>query len=60
MTDFSNRCFVCGKEIDQQNTEKNILFNLPVCDYCKGTDREKEAIEQLLDGMAEGFVCGCI
>lgn len=60
MTDFANHCFVCGKEIDLQNTEKNIQFNLPVCSECKGTDREKEAIAQLLEGMAEGFVCGCI
>jgi len=60
MADFNTQCFVCGKEIDPQNTERNIQFNLPVCDDCKGTDREKEAIEQLLDGMAEGFVCGCI
>ena len=60
MTDFANHCFVCGQEVDAQLTPKNIQFNLPVCDNCKGTDREKEAIAQLLEGMAEGFVCRCI
>ena len=60
MTDFLSQCFVCEKVIDPQNTEKNIQFNLSVCDDCKGTDREKDAIDQLLEGMADGFVCGCI
>lgn len=60
MTDFANRCFVCGIEVDPQIVEKNKQFNLPVCADCKGTDNEKKAIEDLLEGMAEGFVCGCI
>lgn len=60
MNDFANQCFVCGKIVDPLLTPKNQQFNLPVCTECKGTDKEKEAIEQLLDGMAEGFVCGCI
>jgi hypothetical protein len=60
MTDFAKQCFVCGKAVDPEQTEKNKQFNLPVCSGCKGTDKEKEAIAQLLEGMAEGFVCGCI
>ena len=60
MSDFAKRCFVCGTEIDPEQTEKNKLLNLPVCTDCKGTDREKQAVEEHLDGMAEGFVCGCI
>jgi ribosome-binding protein aMBF1 (putative translation factor) len=60
MTDFANRCFVCGTEVDPAIAKKNEQFNLPVCDKCDGTDREKEAIAGLLEGMAEGFVCGCI
>ncbi len=60
MTDFANHCFVCGKEVDVQLTPKNIQFNLPVCAECQGTDKEKKAIDDLLEGMAEGFVCGCI
>ncbi len=60
MNDFARKCFVCGKSVDPETTEKNTQFNLPVCDECKGTDREKQAVDQLLEGMAEGFVCGCI
>lgn len=60
MTDFARQCFVCGKAVDPEQVEKNEQFNLPVCSDCKDTDREKEAIAQLLEGMAEGFVCGCI
>ena len=57
---FTNQCFVCGIETDPAIAKKNKQFNLPVCDNCEGTDREKEAIAELLEGMAEGFVCGCI
>lgn len=60
MADFANHCFVCGKEVNPETVDKNVQFNLPVCPDCKGTDNEKKAIEQLLEGMAEGFVCGCI
>ncbi len=60
MTDFSNQCFVCGIETDPQISKKNKQLNLPVCDNCNGTDREKSAVEDYLEGMAEGFVCGCI
>jgi hypothetical protein len=60
MTDFSNQCFVCGAEIDPLISKKNKQFNLPVCEICVGTDQEKSAIEDYLEGMAEGFVCGCI
>lgn len=60
MEDFARQCFVCGKAVDPGKADKNLQFNLPVCNDCKGTDREKEAIAELLEGMAEGFVCGCI
>lgn len=60
MTDFANWCFVCGTEINPAISKMNAQFNLPVCPECEGTDREKEAIAELLEGMAEGFVCGCI
>lgn len=60
MTDFSNQCFVCGKEIDPEKTERNKQLNLPVCDDCRGTEREKKAVDDDLESMAEGFVCGCI
>ena len=60
MEDFSNHCFVCGKENDPQNTKINKRLNLPVCDECSGTEEEKNAVGDLTDGMADGFVCGCI
>jgi hypothetical protein len=27
MMDFSNQCFVCGKEVDPLETEKNLQIN---------------------------------
>jgi hypothetical protein len=60
MPDFSNHCFVCGREVDPQLTERNHQLNLPVCSDCAGTDAEKKAIDELNEGLAEGFVCGCI
>jgi hypothetical protein len=60
MTDFSNQCFVCGIAIDPLSSQKNKQLNLPVCDNCHGTDQEKAAVEEYLEGMADGFVCGCI
>lgn len=60
MNDFHNHCFVCGKETDPVICSKNIQLNLPVCESCKDTDEEKKAVDELIEGMAEGFVCGCI
>jgi len=60
MSEFLTHCFVCGKEIDPKNTQKNKQLNLPVCTACQGTDQEKDAIEKHLEDLAEGFVCGCI
>jgi ribosome-binding protein aMBF1 (putative translation factor) len=60
ISDFSNHCFVCGREIDTQNTLKNVRLNLPVCTECNETEQEKRAVNELLEGMADGFVCGCI
>jgi len=60
MADFLNHCFICGKEVDPQTTKKNMEINLPVCDVCSGTEEEKKAVADLNEGMADGFVCGCI
>jgi len=60
MEDFLNHCFVCGNEIDVQKTQKNKEINLPVCEQCRNTEKETNAIDQLNEGLAEGFVCGCI
>ncbi len=60
MNDFFNRCFVCQKELDPALAKRNRQLNLPVCDDCEGTESEKKAVEELNEGLAEGFVCGCI
>lgn len=60
MADFFNHCFVCGKENDLQNTKINKQLNLPVCDECNETEEEKKVVDDLTEGMADGFVCGCI
>ncbi|MFA5329091.1 MAG: hypothetical protein WC384_14955 [Prolixibacteraceae bacterium] len=44
----------------QDGVDRMLTINLPVCNECKGTDREKNAVDELLEGLADGFVCGCI
>lgn len=60
MDDFSTQCFVCQKTVTPENHLKNKSLNLPVCNECAGTDKEKEKEKELMDGLADGFVCGCI
>jgi len=60
MSDFNKKCFVCGKEIDLEKATMNPAVNLPVCSECKDTEQEKKAEQNALEGLAEGFVCGCI
>lgn len=60
MDTFSNKCFVCEQPLTKGEHTINEELNLPVCDCCKGTDKEKEAVEKGLDSLADGFVCGCI
>ena len=60
MKGIFSKCFVCEKELEPQTSSKNEQVNLPVCDRCKGTKSEKLKEAELLDGMADGFVCGCI
>ena len=60
MEDFKNRCFVCKKEIDPTTTKRNNIVNLPVCDSCIGTEKEKVTEAEYLDSLADGLICGCI
>lgn len=60
MEDFKNKCFVCKTEISKNNLEVNLEVNLPVCNSCKGTEKEKEITEEYLDSLADDLVCGCI
>jgi hypothetical protein len=58
--DFSNHCFVCNKELNEEKKHINTKINLPVCKTCKGSDAEKKAEKEALDSLADGFICGCI
>ncbi|HPE75177.1 MAG TPA: hypothetical protein PLC80_03775 [Draconibacterium sp.] len=60
MENITKKCFVCQKETNNDNSELNLEVNLPVCKNCKGTQTEKEKVLELLDSLADGFVCGCI
>ncbi|WP_372949061.1 hypothetical protein [Mariniphaga sp.] len=53
-------CFVCKKPLSEKNFEINQEVYLPVCLECKGTDAEKKTVEEYLDSLADGLVCGCI
>lgn len=56
----NNSCFVCENEFPKGSLEMNTEILLPVCAECKGTNNEKKKVEEYLDSLAEGFVCGCI
>lgn len=60
MSGFSNTCFVCGAAVGAGRFSVNREVGLPVCEQCKGSDAEKEAVKKLIEGLADGFVCGCI
>ncbi|WP_439184709.1 hypothetical protein [Carboxylicivirga taeanensis] len=53
-------CFVCEMVIQEVEVEYHARVYLPVCETCKGTNAEKQKETELLNGLAEGFVCGCI
>lgn len=54
------RCFVCQEEVKASGLQLNTEVNLLVCNNCLGTDKEMETVKELLDSLADGFVCGCI
>ena len=60
MNKSSRICFVCKKPILEENFEMNKEVFLPVCSKCKGTEEEKKTVEEYLDSLADGLVCGCI
>ncbi|QGY47129.1 hypothetical protein GM418_26735 [Maribellus comscasis] len=57
---IKNTCFVCRSAVTSENSEINKEVFLPVCNTCKGSDKEKKAVEEQLDSLADGLVCGCI
>ncbi|WP_430815003.1 hypothetical protein [Carboxylicivirga sp. RSCT41] len=54
------QCFVCDASINDGNMSYHKQVNMPVCDNCKGSDKERQKVNELLEGLADGFVCGCI
>ncbi|MCY1723242.1 hypothetical protein OU798_23030 [Prolixibacteraceae bacterium Z1-6] len=60
MGNIKNTCFVCKKEITQETSVLNQVVNMPVCMDCYGTDNEKRVEKEVLESLADGFVCGCI
>lgn len=54
------KCFVCGVEKDDKDMIMNELVMFYVCGNCQGSEAEKNRENELLDGLAEGLVCGCI
>lgn len=60
MEKITKICFVCKKEINDSNFEMNREVYLPVCSKCNGSQEEKKMVEEYLDSLADGLVCGCI
>ena len=60
MEGINKQCFVCRIDISKVNSELNNEVNLPVCESCKGTFKEKETVKEFLDSLGDGLVCGCI
>ena len=56
----SSVCFVCKKVLPKQTLKMNRELYLPVCPGCKDSDEEKKAIDDYLESLAEGLICGCI
>jgi len=60
MKNTDKQCFVCKKNYPADKTSINKEVYLPVCNNCKGTEKEKQTVEEYLDSLADGLVCGCI
>ena len=60
MKGINKRCFVCEIEVSKVNSELNLDVYLQVCESCKGSDAEKKKVNELLNSLADGLVCGCI
>ncbi len=60
MSKAKKQCFVCELEFSAELLRLNPEVNLHVCQNCNGSNKEKLKVKELLDSLAEGFVCGCI
>lgn len=54
------QCFVCGIDLKEGSYNVHEATLLPECDDCKNTDKERAKVSELLDSLAEDFICGCI
>jgi hypothetical protein len=54
------KCFVCEETLEELDVVYNTNVNLPVCSHCSGSEEETKRASELLEGLADGFVCGCI
>ncbi len=54
------KCFVCHQDFPLSEIKFNKTVNLPVCKKCSGTKEEEVAVQEALDSLGDGFVCGCI
>ena len=60
MKNTEKQCFVCKTNYPANETSINKEVYLPVCENCHGTEKEKQTVEEYLDSLADGLVCGCI
>lgn len=60
MGSIKDTCFVCKMALSKATSSINIVVNMPVCEKCKGSEQEKKVEKEVLDSLADGFVCGCI
>ena len=56
----SKKCFVCENTIALEKFFYHPKVNLPVCNNCRGSELETAKTEELLEGLAEDIICGCI
>jgi hypothetical protein len=60
MGSIKDTCFVCKKGITPETSTLNQVVNMPVCLDCFGSENEKKEEKEVLESLADGFVCGCI
>ncbi|WP_346860476.1 hypothetical protein [uncultured Draconibacterium sp.] len=60
MGSIKDTCFVCKIGITPETSVLNQVVNMPVCLDCHGSENEKKEEKEVLESLADGFVCGCI
>lgn len=53
-------CFVCETSITDTLFMIHSQVHLPLCLACKGSQREKNKVQELLESLAEDLGIGCI